>query len=88
MKTPDPNCGKTAALTFIILYMLTEIINKMIFNVWKIKETPCKTLLYFILMNFHSSTPQIDCRNEIRDPNYGKTVALTFIIPSMLPEII
>jgi len=39
-KKPDPNCGKTDALTYIILSMLPEIINKMIFNIWKIKVTP------------------------------------------------
>ncbi len=64
MKTPDPNCEKTVALTFIIPSILPEIIYKIIFNVWKTKETTWKTLLYSILMNFHSSTPKIDCKNE------------------------
>jgi len=40
MKTPDTNCGKIAALTFIIASMLPEIIHKILFNLWKIKETP------------------------------------------------
>jgi len=64
IKAPHLNCGKTVALTFIIPSMLPEIIYKMIFNVWKIKETPWKTLFYFILMNFHSSTPKTDCKNK------------------------
>ncbi len=28
------------------------------------QKTPQKTLFYFILMNFHSSTPKTDCKNE------------------------
>ena len=39
MKTPDPICRKTVFLTFIIASMLPEIIHKIIFSVWKSKET-------------------------------------------------
>jgi len=63
-KSPAPYYGKTVFLTYLISSMLPEIIHKILFSFWKIKETPWRTLFYFILMNFHSSTLKIDCRNE------------------------
>jgi len=44
--------------------MLPEIIHKMLFSVWKIKEIPWRTLFYFILRNFHSRTLKTDCKNK------------------------
>jgi len=64
IKTPDPNCGKIAALIIIIASMLPEIIHKVRFNVWKIKETSWNVLFSFILMIFHSSTLKTGYRNE------------------------
>jgi len=40
MKRPHLNDGKTVYLTLIIASILPEIIHKIFFNVWKIKETP------------------------------------------------
>jgi len=57
--------------------MLPEIIHKILFNVWKIKETPKYTqaqLKQIVKMK----TPNLNC---------GKAISLTFIIASMLPQI-
>ena len=78
IKTPDPNCGKTVALTFTIPSMLPEIIYKMIFNVWKIKETQWKTVFAFILMNFHSSTPKTDWKNKNTRSRLGQNSCFDF----------
>ncbi len=64
MKTPDLNCRKTVFWTVIISSMLSEIIHIILYNHWKSMETPWKIHYSIILMNFHSSTPKKDCRNE------------------------
>jgi len=60
MKTPDPNCRKMDALTFTIASMLPQIVYKILFNVWKIKEIPWNILFSFILMIFHTRSPKTD----------------------------
>jgi len=42
-------------------------------------------IFYFDVL--HSSSPKTDCITEKTHSNCGKTVALTFIITTMLPEI-
>jgi len=55
---------KTVYLT-IAIAMLPEIVHKILFNVCNFKETPMKDTVFFISMiNFHSSSPKTDCRNE------------------------
>jgi len=87
MKTSDPNYGKTVFLTVTISSMLPEIIHNILFNLWKSKETPWKIQISFILMNFHSSTPKTDCKNEITRSILSEISLFDYLISSVLPEI-
>jgi len=83
MKTPDPNCGKTVFFDFCNNIHIAR--NNQMEN----QGNTMKITVYLIfLMSFHSSSPKQIAELETPDPNCGKTVFLTFIISSMLSEII
>ena len=64
MDTPHLNWRKTVCFMFTITSMLPQIILKLDFCLWKMKESLWKTQHSFILMNFHWSSPKSDCRNR------------------------